>query len=294
MIQAVHSAVPTRAPSPGGRLLRCGAVLCGSLLLAGAAGSAQDLSERDGYGLPFEAGESLRFRVTSSRFGEIGTAWMRVDGPERLRGREVLRLSMETRGRVMLMRYEDLARSWFDPRRLSSLRYQKEERHPLGSREESVEILLQEHRWVGRDGEGGPLAVSEPLDELSMIYFVRTLELDPGWTHTLHRHFDPERNPVRIRVGAVESLSVPAGTFAAVPVEMRVRDPRRYEGEGEHVLRLHFTADARKIPVRIESTAPWVGTVTMTLESAVPEIGDAGDSPALRAPAEAVHTRSER
>jgi hypothetical protein len=48
-------------------------------------------------------------------------------------------------------------------------------------------------------------------------------------------------------------------------VEMRVKDPRRYKGEG--VLRIHLTDDACRIPVRIESTMPVLGTTVLTLES---------------------------
>ena len=48
-------------------------------------------------------------------------------------------------------------------------------------------------------------------------------------------------------------------------LEMRVRHPRHYRGEG--VIRIHLSADARRIPLRIESTAPSTGRVTLVLES---------------------------
>jgi len=46
---------------------------------------------------------------------------------------------------------------------------------------------------------------------------------------------------------------------------MRVRDPRRYRGEG--VIRIHITDDRCRLPVRIQSTMPVVGTTVLTLES---------------------------
>lgn len=223
-------------------------------------------------GLPFEAGEHLEFRVTSSRFGEMGTSRMSVEGPRRVDGRDVLVLSMETRGRVLLVRYRDAARSWLDPERMASVRYEKEERHPLASREETVEIDLGEGRWTGEGGQGGALATEAPLDELSFLYFLRTIPLRAGVEQTFARHFDAERNPVRVRVVGRGLLTVPAGTFRAVEVEMRVRDPRRFEDGGEATIRLHLTDDDRRLPLRIESTAPWVGTVVMTLRSASPPI----------------------
>jgi hypothetical protein len=44
-----------------------------------------------------------------------------------------------------------------------------------------------------------------------------------------------------------------------------VRDSRRYKGEG--VIRINLSDDAMRIPVRIESAMPVVGTAVMTLQS---------------------------
>lgn len=254
-------------------------LLVSGIAIASAPGSGQNLDERKSTALPFGAGEEIEFRVTSSRFGDMGTADMAVSGPTHVRGHDVLVLSMETRGRIFLVKYEDAARSWLDPELMASVRYEKEEGHALASRDESVEILLDEGRWINEDGEGGALETERPLDELSLIYFLRTLELAPGAVHTFHRHFDDARNPVRVRVLGRETITVPAGTFTAIPVEMRVRDERRYGEEGEKMIRLHFTDDARKVPLRIESSAPLVGTVTMTLRSASPPLGGSGEPP---------------
>lgn len=239
------------------------------VMVGALPGSGQSPDDRKSTALPFGAGEELEFRVTSSRFGDIGTARMAVSGPTDVRGHDVLLLSMETRGRVFLVKYEDVARSWLDPELMASVRYEKEENHALASRNESVEIFLGEGRWADEEGGGGALETESPLDELSLIYFLRTLELAPGAVHTFHRHFDSARNPVQVRVVGRETITVPAGTFTAVAVEMRVRDERRYEHEGE-TIRIHFTDDVRNMPLRIESSASVVGTVTMTLRSASP------------------------
>ena len=49
---------------------------------------------------------------------------------------------------------------------------------------------------------------------------------------------------------------------------MRVRDKTHYEGEG--ILRFQFSTDERRLPVRIQSVLPLVGTTTMTLSAYVP------------------------
>ena len=68
-----------------------------------------------------------------------------------------------------------------------------------------------------------------------------------------------------MRVLKREPLTTRAGTFATVLIEMRVKDPAHYRGEG--VIRIHFSDDERRLPVRIESNIPQAGRAVMTLES---------------------------
>ncbi len=242
--------------------------LTGSALVLGAA--APSMAQSIDSHLPFRLGEVLEYQVESSRFGEIGTARMTVGGPVEVRGRSVLVLSMQTEGRVTFLRFEDTAHSWFDPGTMASLRFVKIERHPLARRNESVEMFPAIGRWEEAGGEGGPLGNAEPLDELSFIYFLRALDLDAGDVHSLNRHFDPKRNPVHVQVLGRDTLTVPAGVFPVVIVEMRVRDDRRFDrGEGG-TIRLFLSDDARRVPVRIESSAPFVGAIVMDLRSASP------------------------
>ena len=62
-----------------------------------------------------------------------------------------------------------------------------------------------------------------------------------------------------------EVIPTPMGELRVVLVEMRVRDPQHYKGEG--VIRIHLTDDACRLPARIESTMPVVGTATLTIAS---------------------------
>jgi len=112
---------------------------------------------------------------------------------------------------------------------------------------------------------------AEPLDELSFVFFLRTLPLAPGDTYSFDRHYDPARNPVRVRVVGRGPLRVPAGEFRAVEVEMRVRDRTRYGGEG--VIRIHFTDDARHLPLRLESQIPVAGRMVLALDALGPACG---------------------
>jgi hypothetical protein len=215
--------------------------------------------------LPFAVGESLVFQARSSRFGKLGTGTMAVGGPEVVQGQQTWLLSFDLRARVGPTRVEEHTRSWFVPQRVASLRYQARERSPIYSRKQTVEMHPATRTWTADDGRTGESPSGAPLDELSFLYFLRTLPLAPGDSYEIDRHFEKGRNPVRVRVLGRERVEVPAGKFATVIVEMRVKDPDRYGGEG--VIRLHLTDDARRIPVRIETSKPMVGDVVLSLRT---------------------------
>jgi hypothetical protein len=109
------------------------------------------------------------------------------------------------------------------------------------------------------------MPTTAPLDELSFIYFLRTLPLDSDSVERVTRHYDPARNPIAVRVIGRDTVRTNAGTFPTIVVEMRVKDARRYAGEG--VIRLHLSDDAFRYPVRIESSVPVLGATVLTLES---------------------------
>ena len=219
--------------------------------------------------LPFSPGEELVFRG-SNRLGRIGTGTMAVEGPEQVRGTAAYVLRFDFRGGMGPVRVEDHTRSWFDPAARASVRYTKRERSPITSRTEEVEMDAAARHWRSgaAGGGGGAMPTDEPLDELSFLYFIRTLPLRDGESHSLARHFDPGRNPVTVRVTGRRSLDVPAGRFRVVQVEMRVRDRARYQGEG--VIRMDLTDDTRRIPVRIESSVPRAGRLVLSLERYTP------------------------
>ena len=214
--------------------------------------------------LPFVVGESLTYSV---RVGNVaaGRGTMSIDGPVDLRGVSTLLLRSEMRAGVGILTGSGRSRSWLDSRRMTSLRFAKDERKVLARHREAVEVYPDERRWTSADGRSGTSTTDAPLDELSFIYFIRTLPLAPAAEFSFTRHFERGRNPVTVRVVGRESMTVPAGTFATVLVEMRVKDPRHYQGEG--VIRLHLTDDGCRVPVRIESTVPGIGKTVLELES---------------------------
>lgn len=215
--------------------------------------------------LPFTFGERLTYRVRAPKIHASGRGAMWVEGPVDVRGIATYLLRSDMKAGFGPFKGVDRTQSWLDRDRMISLRYAKHESHPLSRHNEEVELFPDEKRWdAGRDG-AGESATNAPLDELSFLYFLRTLPLVPDTAFEFSRHFDAERNPTTVRVVGRETITTDAGVFATIIVEMRVKDPRRYKGEG--VIRIHLTDDRCRLPVRIESAMPVVGTTVLTLES---------------------------
>jgi hypothetical protein len=242
----------------------CGAPLgmTGALLLVLGVSAARAQENP----LPFAAGERLHYSVSARKLGTIGEGVMSVDGPVDVRGTPTLVLRSEVQARVGVIKTSERSESWIDPTRMAALRYQKRTRGMFArGGEEKVELFPEEQRWEGRHGKGGHSPTAAPLDELSFIYYLRTLALKNDTVDALERHYNAARNPIGVRVVGRDTLNTKAGTFATIVVEMRVKDPDRYGGEG--IIRLHLSDDVHRYPVRIESSVPILGATILTLES---------------------------
>lgn len=219
------------------------------------------------HGLPFSVGERLTYRIKVGRIGNVGRGSMWVEGPVRVRGTDAVLLRFDFEAGVGPLRAVDRTSSWLDLRWMRALRFWKHERHLLSTHDESVEVYPSERRYEAADGRSGTSPTDAPLDELSFMYFLRTIPLAEDTTYSFDRHFAAERNPTTLRVLGRETLETALGRVETIVLEMRVRDPRRYRGEG--VIRINLTDDHCRLPVRIESAMPVVGKAVMTLETHV-------------------------
>jgi hypothetical protein len=230
-----------------------------ALCAIAVSASAQSPAE-----LPFAPGEKFEY-TGRVHVGVSGRGTLRVDGPSQLRGTTVWTLHSDMEGKLGFIRASDRAVSWIDPVHMSALRYTSRERHVLSKHDDDVSIFASEKRWSAEGGLEGPLVSDQPLDELSFLYFLRTLPLADEAELNVSRHFDAARNPTIVRVVGREDIDVEAGRFHAVVVEMRVRDARRYKGEG--VIRIHLSDDACRLILRLESNMPDAGKATLSLTS---------------------------
>lgn len=235
-------------------------------LFAIAAAGAQPACVPEGDDLPFCVGEHLEYRVEVSRVRASGRGVMSVEGPVELRGSQTYLLRFDFKAGLGPLKASDRTESWLDPLRMTSLRFRKRERLPLSKAQQDVELYPDEQRWEGLRGTAGESPTDVPLDELSFIYFIRTLPLDTDSLYEFDRHFHRDRNPITVRVIGRERVPTGIGELSTILVEMRVRDPGRY-GTSDGVIRIHFTDDRRRLPARIESDIPVLGKAILTLQS---------------------------
>ncbi|HEX6058168.1 MAG TPA: DUF3108 domain-containing protein [Gemmatimonadaceae bacterium] len=245
----------------------------GAAWLVALAGASLQAQSAD---LPFAIGERLEYRVRVAGLGTIGRGTMWIEGPAEVRGHDAWVLRFDMKAGRGPFKAEDRTTSWIDPERMASLRYTKTERHPLSRSSESVEMFPETGRWAEAGGDEGTSTSDAPLDELSFMYFLRTIPIDADTTLRFDRHFDTARNPTLVRVVGRERVTTEAGEYATVVLEMRVRDPRRYRGEG--VIRIHLSDDDARVPVRIESRMPVVGTAVMSLSGRSPSAVDLAET----------------
>ena len=230
-----------------------------------AVGLCASQTPRDEAPQPFSLGEKLTYEVRLANGNKVGSASMWVEGPVDVRGTSTYLLRFNSKIRFLFLPAVSRSSSWFDPVRGRSLRFLKQERNPLSHEDESVDLFPDQKRWKSAEGDTGLSVTNAPLDELSFMYFIRTLPMTPGATYSFDRYFDTSRNPTTVRVIRREVIPTPMGELHVIRVEMLVRDPRHYEGEG--TIRIHLTDDACRLPARIESTMPVIGTAVLTLDS---------------------------
>ena len=234
-----------------------------ALLLAASASPLASQPSVSEPAVPAFAGESLSFRARAARVGSLGGARMWVERDEAAGETGLWVMHFDFHARVGFVSAEDRTTSWFDATRNAAVRYRKHERHPLSRHDEDVSIDPATGAWRDADGGAGVSPSDAPLDELSFIYFLRGLTLPQG-ALSFDRHFDADRNPVVVRLVSRDTVTVGAGRFRSVRVEMRVKDPRRFRGDG--AILFDLSDDACRLPLRIESTMPLVGRAVLTLD----------------------------
>ena len=236
------------------------AAFCFAAKSAGA--QAQSSSE-----LPFAPGEELVYKARVGSLG-TGTAVTKVLGPYDLRGEQTWLTQFDYRGKLLLLTIENHTKSWLSLASLGAVRYEKSEKIPLSSTHREYDFDAAANRWTEMKGDTGQMITKVPLDELSVMYFVRGLTLPDSSVQTFQRHFMAARNPIQVRVLRREKVEVPLGAFQSVVVE--VRTPAADSTRKDDIVLIHLSDDKRRLPLRVEKSVKVAGTMVLTLKCISP------------------------
>lgn len=263
-----------------GAVLTAVAVLLAALAGVGGADaqtSAVDEPERpesvtvpNAAPVPFGPGERLEFDVKMGAFS-VGEGSLSVPAVDTVRGFPSYELTMELQGGIPLARVDDRFQSWLDVQTLVSRRFVQRIREAGYESDRNYEILPEEGVWIRTDldeeheDSDGELPTAFPLDDISFVYFVRTLDLTPGKEYRFDRYFKEDGNPVVVRVVGRDRVEVPAGTFETVVVRPIIQTDGLF-GEGGEA-ELHFTDDENHYLVYMRVKMPVVRSFTLHLSS---------------------------
>jgi hypothetical protein len=218
-------------------------VLAAALMAAGAA---------DAQRLPFAPGEHAVYQV---RLGAVpvGTGTLSVSGRQVVQGEQTFHTVMTLAGGTLFYTLNNRYESWIDTDGLFSRRFHQNVREGSYRRNRTFHFNPEQRTFRRDDGETGTIPTNEPLDDLSFLYFARTLPLEVGATYTLPRYFKADGNPVIIQVLRRETIEVPAGRFRTIVVRPIVRTDGIFSEDGR--AEVWFSDDEYRIPVMIRSEA---------------------------------------
>lgn len=199
--------------------------------------------------LPFLNGEKLEYDVKYGFIG-VGRATLEVLGVDEIRGTPVVHTMFAVKGGVRVYRVDDRYESWFDPRTFTALRFAQSIDEGSYERERKYEIYPTRKTFTENEKPEEPSA-DEPLDEGSLIYFLRTLPLEVGKTYELNRYFRPDRNPVKVIVLRKDRVKVPAGEFNTIVVRPVIKAKGIFS-EGGHA-EAWLTDDSTRTLVQLKS-----------------------------------------
>jgi hypothetical protein len=247
-----------------GSFMRTAAVIAAAFFIAGPL-PAQTATAESGPSMapvPFAVGEELVFHA---KFGVIpaGTARMRVEGIDTVRGRAAYHVVFAVDGGVPFFRVHDRYESWIDVATLSSLRHRQEISEGRYSRKTTYEIMPESGEYRKNDEPLKP-TVANPLDDGSFIYAVRAAGVRVGETRHDDRYFMPDRNPVVLTGVREDTVSVGAGTFVTTIVRPTIKTGGIFSESGE--AQVWFTNDERRLPVLLKTKFSRF-SLTLSLES---------------------------
>jgi hypothetical protein len=194
----------------------------------------------------------------------VGTGSLELLGHEPVDGRDAVHASLQVKGGFLFAKVDDRFDSWFDPHHFVSRRFEQNQRELRHTRLRTYEIAPEERVYrETRSGRVDSLSTTEPLDDVSFLFYVRTLPLNVGDVDTIPRYFKSGRDVI-IRVVGKKTITVPAGTFETIVVKPTITNASGLFGQGGDA-EVYFTDDVARTLVMLKSRVPVLGSLELSL-----------------------------
>jgi hypothetical protein len=194
----------------------------------------------------------------------VGKGSLEVTRHDSVEGQPTVHASLKVRGGLLFAKVDDQFDSWFDPHRFVSHRFVQDQREVGRTRKRHYEIAPEQATFVEtHSGRVDSLATAEPLDDISFLFFVRSLPLRVGDVDTIPRYFKPGRDVI-VRVVGKKTITVPAGTFETIVVQPTITNAGGLFGQGGNA-EVYFTDDAARTLVMLRSRVPVLGSLNLML-----------------------------
>lgn len=217
---------------------------------------------------PFAVGE--RFEYTA-KLGllSLGSASIQVVSVDTVRGRPAWYFRFGLSGGGAIFKINSTLESWTSVEDFHSLRFRRDSRENSKRYFREYDIFADSGYYRQSQAAATTPTTAEPLDDASLLYFIRITPLVVGKSYQLARHFMPELNPIVVTVVKRESIELPDGTSVPALVLNPVvgRESGLFSKRAD--ARIWITDDPRRIPVQIRSRQPW-GTITLRLDKITP------------------------
>lgn len=255
----------------------CVVALSAIVVFGGATPSADDGVGRPAP-VPFESGEQLRYDI-SWLYMKAGSAVMAVQPAAEVNGHPSIKFVTVAQSSPVVTKFYPVINRVESLVNLDTLLPQRMIfRRREGKRKNDFEYTF--HHQEGtvlavKDGKPDTLPIpTDAQDAISCLYYVRTaLPLTPGASLMLNVHHDKKNYKVGVQVEALETLKGPWGKVQTARVLAIMPFQGIFLNEGN--IRVWFTTDARRIPVRMKAKVV-IGSIVADLVN--DGIEDAGAS----------------
>ena len=198
----------------------------------------------------FGVGELLEYdiRVGFAR----GNARLEIQSLDTVRGRPAFHSQFTVRGGIPLFRVNDRYDTWIDVANISTLRYHEDVHSGSYERRRRYEFYPERKLYI--EGADTVPTAERPVDQASVFYLIRTLDLRAGLDTSFNNYFMLDRNPIRIVVLGRETVRVPAGEFETIVVRPIIKAKGIFAEGGD--ARVWITDDDRRVVVQIKAKIP--------------------------------------